>query len=338
MLLPAEKLLLLEFASYHAPMAKLKSERHHWWPECVSEHWADPDGGVHWLLPDGEVRKTAPGNLGVIGNGHQIKLSNRAVETHPWDTSFEPEFDRADSNFPGLIRWLDALERTDPPFSGPLGARITPVSAEDSQFTQLIECILSLAVRSPMHREQGVSLAEHFRGELPERERNALIGMNVRHSLRNAVQSIGGRGKALVLYSPEREFIYGDGFFHNITPPVQHLLSPKLLAPITPWLAVLFAKPMSYTIEPRLSTLIISAEETDALNLAVQVYSRRMLFYRSERPPITPHYAVGKHLQFRDHRNSVDQLIHAIPGVPARDASLDAFFATVRAEQAATGQ
>src|SRR5690606_11016925 len=66
-----------------------KSERHHWWPECLSKHWADPDGGVHWLRPDGSEQRAKPAAFGVIGNGHFIKLGREAGETTAWDQNFE---------------------------------------------------------------------------------------------------------------------------------------------------------------------------------------------------------------------------------------------------------
>jgi|688.fasta_scaffold232856_3 hypothetical protein len=31
-------------------MPKLKSERHHWWPRCVSAHWAAEDGTTGWFM------------------------------------------------------------------------------------------------------------------------------------------------------------------------------------------------------------------------------------------------------------------------------------------------
>jgi hypothetical protein len=127
----------------------------------------------------------------------------------------------------------------------------------------------------------------------------------------------------MVIFSPEREFIFGDGFYHNFSVPVQHLHNPKMLVPITPWMSVLYTRPMSYRTEPKLVTLVATAAETDALNYAVQVYARKAIFYRSERPTITEAFAQGKHLVFADHRNSVEQLIHFIPGVPPRDTSLD---------------
>jgi hypothetical protein len=243
----------------------------------------------------------------------------------PWDESFEAEFQKADDNFPQIIDWLDSLNRCDPPFDRGIASRILPQSAPNEQFSLLIECLVSLAARSPMHREKGVALAEHYHGPLPERKRNGLIGMNIRHAHRNAVQSLGGCGKVMVIFSPEREFIFGDGFFNNLTVQGQHWHHPKILAPITPWLSVLFVRPISYMAEPRLVTLVASSKEADELNSAVQVYSRNALFYRAERPEVDDTYTCGKHKIFADHRNSVDGLIHYIPGTPPRDPSQDLF-------------
>ncbi|MDE3799558.1 hypothetical protein I7G59_19840 [Sinorhizobium meliloti] len=79
-------------------MARLKSERHHWWPETVSEFWKNDRGVVNWLMPDGTERNAPPRQFGVIGNGHHIKLSDKPDEHTVWDESFEKEFDTADPN------------------------------------------------------------------------------------------------------------------------------------------------------------------------------------------------------------------------------------------------
>lgn len=304
-------------------MSKLKSERHHWWPECVSQYWADDESGVHWLLPDGQIRRSTPNNFGVIGNGHHIKLGSDPAIGSVWDESYEHEFNTADTNFPSIIEWLNSLDRCNPPFDAPIAERIRQQSVEDSQFGVLIECLISLAVRSPMHREQSVSLAEHLRGPLPEQARNSLIGANSRRTLKNAIRGMGSRGKAMVIYSPEREFIFGDGFFHNLTVNGEHWHNPKMLVPLTPWLSVLFVQPTRYMTEPRLVTVVSSPTETDGLNFAIKVYARNNLFFRSEKPDVGDEYTCGRHMIFADHRNSVDQFIHHIPGIPPRDTSLD---------------
>lgn len=84
-------------------MGRTTSERHHWWPECVSARWADGAGGVTWLLPDGSERRARSDAFGVIGNGHYIKLSRTAGETTVWDQNFEDEFQDADGQFPAVI-------------------------------------------------------------------------------------------------------------------------------------------------------------------------------------------------------------------------------------------
>lgn len=297
---------------------KAKSERHHWWPECVSQHWKNSDGKVHWLLPNGEVKTAPPKKFGCIGNGHYIKLGRNAGETTAWDQNFEPIFDKADRGFPSVISWLQSLERKDVQNAKTLKERFVPQNANDDQIAQLIESLVSLAIRCPMHRESAVSLAEKIRGggRLPERERNALIAMNMRDSHQSAVSLIGTRGKFAILYSPFREFIFGDGFFHNITSPVQVQLSePKILVPITPEISVLYARPSQYLTEPRLFTFMVTAEEAVVLNNVVQIYSGNCIFYRTEKPMIIPDYKGGKHMSYTGKNNPVDTLISAIPGV-----------------------
>jgi hypothetical protein len=288
------------------------SKRHHWWPEAVSQHWTDQDGFINWLRPDGQVLPLSPGNAGVIGHGHSIKLGRDAAEASLWDTSFEKEFDRADTHFPGVIDWLEKFEKR-PISDAPIADRFLGVKALDTEISLLVEGLVSLAVRSPMTRESAVGLAEDLRGPLPTRERNTLIGLNIRHLQRLFVSTIGTSGKFVVIYSADREFIFGDGFFHNFTSMIRPAI-PKILAPLTPRIAVLYARPMSYLTNPRISTISIRAEETDGLNLAVQVYARNALYYRQERPNITEHFEQGKHLRFSTSDNPVDRLVESIPG------------------------
>lgn len=127
----------------------------------------------------------------------------------------------------------------------------------------------------------------------------------------------------MVIFSPEREFVFGDGFFHNLTVQGEHWQNPKLLVPITPWVSVLYTRPMSYSTDPRLVTLVANAAETDSLNFAVQVYARDMLFFRSEQPQMDDAFSCGQHKIFGNDQNFVDQLIYEIPGVGARSSNMD---------------
>lgn len=258
----------------------------------------------------------------MIGNGHHIKLSQNSADSSPWDMSFEREFDVADSNFPHLIDWLSTLTRQEL-FGFKLQDRFLPQSCTDNQLKIFTECVVSLAVRSPKNREASVSVAEYLRGELPASERNTLIGLNMRQSQRVIADSIGERAKFSVLFSAGKEFIYGDGFFNNVTAVGNPPYSPQIVAPITPLMAAIISRPTSFTVEPRLSTIILSDNEVEACNHAVQVYSKAALFYRSERPTLIEAFTSGEHLIYEHPDNPMDNLIRAIPGIPPRDRSLD---------------
>jgi hypothetical protein len=280
---------------------------------------------VTWIRPDGTEVRVPPDKLGMIGNGHHIKLGNAPSSPIHWDSSFEDEFDVADSNFPSVISWLESLDRKL--LNNPdLRQRFIPQEATDEQLCMLTECVVSLAVRAPMNREASVALAERLRGPLPERERNALIGLNMRSSQRLIADSIGARGKFAVLFSNGREFIFGDGFFHNVKAAVNAPSLPKILAPITPNISVVVSRPKSYSVEPRLSTIVLTNDEVERCNHAVQVYSRKALFYRSDKPQLDEAFTREEHREYAQPDNPIDTLITSIPGVSARDTSLDFLF------------
>lgn len=306
-------------------MAKLKSERHHWWPVCVSRHWAADDGMTGWLKPDGSCIRVPPARLGVIGNGHHIKLGSND-QSSPWDQSFERVFDRADGAFPDLISWLEGLERRPVREVKELRSRFVARSCTDDELCRITECAVSLAVRGPMNREASVAVAEHVRGPIKNFERDALIGLNMRNSQRVVADSIGSRAKFVAIYSQTSEFVFGDGFFHNVRNAQMAPHAPKMLVPLTPHISVLVCRPARYIVEPRLFTLVLDDHEVDILNHAVQVYSKNAIYFRSQLPALHEAFRRGAHLQYEHPGNPIDSFIHSIPGVPARDTSLDHIF------------
>lgn len=130
-----------------ATKGKLK-ERHHWWPECLSERWCEADGRINVIRSEGDPFRTKPRNAGVIGNGHIIKLGRG--KPSPWDESFEHVFDAADSAFPRVVTWLEGLKRRSADASELRSARFLPQPITNDQFAELVEGLVSLAVRSPM--------------------------------------------------------------------------------------------------------------------------------------------------------------------------------------------
>jgi hypothetical protein len=295
----------------------LKSERHHWWPRCVSRHWADVDGNTGWITNTGDLRRLRPYALGQIGNGHHIKGSHTPGESDPWDTSFEHEFNLADSTFPDTIQWLESLECEAKP-DQPLCNRFLAQSASDDQLRLLTESAVSLAVRSPRFRERCVALAEDLRGPLSEAERNALIGMNMRHAQRSISDSLGTKAKYAVLLTREREFIYGDGFFQNVSGTAPQFTKVRLLAPITPTMSVMIFQPSHYHPEPRLSAIVLTETEVAACNDAVQIYSGRDLFFRSQEPILLAEFTSGQYMSYASTDNPIDGIMDNLPGVPQR--------------------
>lgn len=299
----------------------LKSERHHWWPRCVSRHWADVDGKTGWISNTGGFRRLRPDALGQIGNGHHIKVSHTPGGSSLWDTSFEHEFNLADSTFPDTIQWLESLECEANP-DQPLRNRFLAQSASDDQLRLLTEAAVSLAVRSPRFREKCVALAEDLRGPLPEAERNALIGMNMRHLQRSISDSLGTNAKFAVLLTREREFIYGDGFFQNLSGTAPQFNMVRLLAPITPTMSVAIFQPSQYRPEPRLSAIVLTETEVAACNDAVQIYSGRDLFFRSQVPLLLTQFTSGQYMNYASTDNPIDRLMDKLPGVTPRRGPL----------------
>jgi hypothetical protein len=300
-------------------MKPLKSEKHHWWPRCVSTYWRGDDGKVGRIEPTGHIVRSWPENFGVIRNAHHIKLDHAKERPSPWDTSFEKEFDKADRGFPAIIEWLSGL--THP--ASAADDRFAEQASSDDQITALTESVVSLVVRSPSNREASVGLAEHFRGPLPARERNALIGLNMHRKQRMIADSIGHRGKFAVLFSRDREFIFGDGFFHNLNGVANSPMAPKILVPLTPSMAVAITRPMSYRTDPRLVSVVLSAEEVGAVNHSVQTYARSELFFRADAPSLDEAFRVEKHLRYSHPDNPIDTFLRSLPGVPDRDRTLD---------------
>ncbi|HEX7706455.1 MAG TPA: hypothetical protein VF701_08365 [Thermoanaerobaculia bacterium] len=177
-----------------------------------------------------------------------------------------------------------------------------------------------------MNREASVALAERYRGPLPNRERESLIGGNMRNAQRLAADSIGCSAKFAALFSEGKEFIFGDGFFHNLTAVVSRPQSPKIVAPITPDISVVITRPFAYMTEPRFSAAFLSDENVDDCNQAIQVYARRALFFRNERPAVDEAFARSEHLQYSHPDNPMDLLVRSMPGIPARDTSHDWLF------------
>ena len=90
---------------------------------------------------------------------------------------------------------------------------------------------------------------------------------------------------------------------------------PRILAPLTPEMSVLHVIPVWYMEEPRMTTLVLRVDETEALNNTIQVYSGKELFFRSQQPQMTNDFRVGQYLCYTNYDHSIETFIRDIPGV-----------------------
>lgn len=279
----------------------LKTQAHHWWPRSLSQHWEDDDGLVSALRPGGEVTRSQHGSFGAITNAHAVKLGG------PWDSTFEPQFNTADSEMTDVVSWLLTLETSHADADGPMLPRILAQELADTRAQQLARTVASLVARSPRTRN-GIRLTtEHYRGEfnLPDPTASkTLIALNQRGLYDAYLKSLEGNGRWAILFSDTAEFVFGDGFWHNFPSSADGLYSLKCVLPLTPTMAVVYQRPQRYPTEPRLVTLRMSATEVASLNELVQIYAKDFIFFRGHRPTVTPAFATGQFRQLKYHRHT----------------------------------
>lgn len=276
----------------------LKTELHHWWPRTLADHWAAADGMVSVIRPNGTVHRAPSGAFGAITNAHHMKMGG------PWDSTFEPIFNKPDNEMAAFVQWLGTLEASLASRDEPMVARILPQSLPDERAAQIARVTASLLVRSPSIRASIKRTTEYYRrgfGRSDPTADKTLIAANQR-GLYDAYCKRMMRGRWTILFSDEREFIAGNGFLHNF-PASQDALNSglKLVLPILPTAMIVYMSPMQHPTEPRLVTLRLGAEEVELLNEITQVYASDFLFYRYEMPELSEAFKHGEHRQFQYH-------------------------------------
>lgn len=268
---------------------------------------------VNRLDNHGQILPSQPKRFGGIKNDNIIKLADKPTV---WDLSFESTFDKADRSFGSLIEWLQTLSSPIPSSRDPIATRLSPLGISQEKFEILAECLASLIVRSPCFRARVYRSTEYLRRRFgfndPTPEKH-LIGMNVRNGQQNLTKAMIGGGKFAVLLSGTEEFIFGDGFMHNISAVTDPPMCPRCLIPITPEIAVFYSRPIQYRSYPRAFVINLSPEEVSFINGTVQFYSKKYLFYRMNRPEMTEAFRKGEHMQYKyDRHSGLSALEHAM--------------------------
>lgn len=277
-----------------------KSEKHHWWPCCLSEFWKDEKGKTWQLQPNGRlIPQSNPKSFGAIGNAHHVKMGN---EPNPWHSSFEKDFDAADSIFPNIVRWLESLEEPPSENSLHLNARLEKHDTDPVILSQLSECLASLITRSPSFRYRIAKRVECFQarfGAVDAKLDESLLSANIQHCYKDFCLSMKMGGTFFVLRTCKAEFIFGDGFLHNFHSR-DAPQAPLCLIPITPTISVMFAADPLHTRVRNLYTANLLSDEVELLNTIVQTYSAQFIFFRSVQPELQSEFKRQQHLSFPD--------------------------------------
>ncbi|MEZ5649454.1 MAG: hypothetical protein R3E87_02785 [Burkholderiaceae bacterium] len=278
----------------------IEGERHHWWPKSLSQNWGDEAGLIGRISSQGKVAKAVPGNLAVIRDGHNfIPARAQNKSPSPWDHTFEQEFDRSDSSFPGVIQLLRDLVESHKR-STPVGAfEFMPHRLPDKKVELLLECVLSLVIRSPRFRFLAIQPARWFGRELSGKEGRSLAAANIKGALPRILSSLADHGRFSVIFSESSEFIFGDGFYSNV-----HLGSAfapynvRFLAPITPEIAVFYSRRISRRDCAQLTTVLASEAFVNAVNETVQIYAKDELFFRKQAPTLIDAFKKAEYAEY----------------------------------------
>jgi hypothetical protein len=286
-------------------------ERHHWWPQSLSRFWTNNKGHVYRIDTGGRVSPCTPRTIARIKNGHSLFFADHLSTA--WDQTFEHYFETPDGSFPKIVAWLTELaekHRSGHGMDFPGGYRAHPCNDENLEL--LRECLVSLVFRSPNFRSLTGSLPKQLNPGASAKEHDLVVKLNLLSGYQWIVSALKGAGKLAAFMSTGREFIYGDGLYHNLSSRTQDPMFKKMLVPLTPDLAVLYACPMQYFPDPPLVTKLADRSLVDLINETVKIYSSSCLFYRSEMPDVAGHF-LGGHLAIVS-PDPIDQLIATIPG------------------------
>jgi len=292
-------------------------EKHHWWPETLAKSWQDTSGFITRIAPDESSQPIAPKKLAKIGDAHNIIIGNGST----WGCTFEHDFDAVDGTFAEIIKRLTAItsiHRATYQESNNIYVSHDPGPAFLDSLTR---SIVSLVVRSPLFRYREADFHKWLRQTglvkqpLDKKEEKLLIAANLIGEQQRISECISASGKFVVFFSQSSEFIFGDGFYHNIQPKQSHFHDIRILVPLTPCIAVLFARPFEYLLNPRFMTRRADTDLVALINDTVQVYSKDYLFYRSECPSLSEAFRAAEHLEYLPNHDPINRVIRSVPGV-----------------------
>lgn len=270
----------------------IPGQRHHWFPKALAKAaWVGADGMVARTNSRGQTKRWHPSGAGYTRDAHNILFKGGS----PWNSTFEPDFDKADNAFPGVVAWLRKIRDTHSDDARHRGVRLAIPERET-----LAECLASLIVRSPRLRYLSEKHTAEIQARFGFREpRNVdlIAGSNLQRLQKPFARDIRTGGKFGFLIAGEGTFVFGDGLMSNINPSPDREFNAMAMVALTPKIAVLWFNPASYPSLPEGVSLRLTGAEVLRFNEIVQIYSRDSLFHVGDPPEL--------HEAFRDRQHYI---------------------------------
>lgn len=273
----------------------------------MQQYWTDKDEELSWIEPDGSIKKKKPKNrkIGLKRHGHTI------FQGRPWESNFEKEFDidndvheivaairelkPLESNPSGLATTLELCKRKD----RSLREICKLYQIEERIHRNLLLLLLSLLIRNPNNRARSedystlLGLQPNEQVGKKNMEQSYLIAKNL-----SLTEHISNHFFVL-LHSPAKKFIYGDGAFDALTPNLIGLtIRGSALLPLTPDICVYFCTTVMMPATPNCASLLASPWMVDQINEITQVYSKDKLFFLGKPPKLTEDFHRREFLAF----------------------------------------
>lgn len=302
------------------------SREHHWWPVALQSHWAVL-GKVSFIEPSGKADAKSYKNekMGRKAHGHTISHSDKI-----WAYNFEGKFKKADDRIHAVVRrclkmfsggyiaktlWRALLRRT----KGEQDLSIFRAEFKiDTSFRRdLVLLCLSLLILSPANRDRLERVGSAFGLPRSEDVGKVNIHLQVDAMNREYERSYHRNIFPLIIYSYRKEFLFGDGLLDGMTSSLQSNLRGHAMVPLTPHICVFLSCPTSVRSDRNAALLLAPDWLVDEINEVTQVYSKRFLFYASQKPNLSDAFERGEHLMYEHNSSTTINTLKELCGEPA---------------------
>jgi hypothetical protein len=181
--------------------------------------------------------------------------------------------------------------------------KIIPFNFENTVFDMLCKVCASLVARSPRTRHTFYKMSEQFMAEAAPAYRAVnpvVVAINQESVYKAAYQAMKGGGKFAIIISDLKEFCFGDGFLTTANKR-EHIYNPKLIIPILPNISILYYRPLSYNLDVNSFVYNATQSEVDQINLITQIYSEKIIAYRTHAPILNSYFRQAQYLQIKYH-------------------------------------